>query len=55
MSAEHTKNLRRSAREKHEEGQARKRRDAGQEKGDQRRKKQQRKRRRPTGELESQS
>ena len=34
MTAEHDKNKRRSTREQHEEGQARKRKDAGREKGD---------------------
>jgi hypothetical protein len=47
MAEEHQKNARPSSREKHQEGQARKRQDAGREKGDQRRKGQQRKRRRP--------
>jgi hypothetical protein len=47
MSEEHQKNARPSSRERHEEGQTRKRRDAGREKGDVRRKRQQRKRRRP--------
>ena len=45
MSDDHRKNARPSNREKHEKGQARKRKDAGKEKGDLRRKKQQRKRR----------
>jgi hypothetical protein len=44
---EHEKNARPSSREAHEEGQARKQRDAGNEKGDKRRKRQQRKRPRP--------
>jgi hypothetical protein len=47
MSEEHKKNARPSSRGKHEIGQARKKKDAGKEKGDQRRKRQQRKRRRP--------
>jgi hypothetical protein len=47
MSEEYHKNARPSSREKHEQGQARKRKDAGREKGDTRRKRQQRKRARP--------
>ncbi len=47
MSEEHRKNARESNRQKHEEGQARKRRDKGGEKGDARRHRQQRKRQRP--------
>lgn len=50
MSEEHKKNARPSSREKHEQGQSRKRKDAGGEKGDKRRKKQQRKRPRPQDE-----
>jgi hypothetical protein len=46
MGEEHKKNARSSSREKHEQGQARKSKDAWGEKGDKRRKKQQRKRRR---------
>jgi hypothetical protein len=44
MTEEHKKNARPSSREKHEEGQARKRRDSGKEKGDVRRKRRNRKR-----------
>jgi len=47
MGEEHRKNARPSTRANHDEGQARKRKDAGREKGDKRRKVQQRKRRRP--------
>ncbi len=47
MSEEHQKNARPSSCEQHEKGQARKKKDAGKEKGDQRRKSQRRKRRRP--------
>jgi hypothetical protein len=47
MGEEHQKNARPSTRVDHEEGQARKQRDAGTEKGDKRRSKQQRKRPRP--------
>lgn len=47
MSEEHRKNVRPSTRAQHEEGQARKRKDAGREKGDRRRRRHQRKRRRP--------
>jgi hypothetical protein len=47
MSDEHTKGKRRSTREKHEEGQRRKKLDAGGEKGDKRRTRQPRKRTRP--------
>lgn len=50
MGEEHKKNARPSSRGKHEKGQARKQRDAGGEKGDQKRKKQQRKRPRPRDE-----
>lgn len=52
MTEEHRKNSRPSTREPHEEGQARKRKDAGREKGDEQRKKQQRKRARPQKEHE---
>jgi hypothetical protein len=44
---EHTKNKRRSTKDKHDEGQRKKIRSAGGEKGDKRRKRQQRKRKRP--------
>lgn len=47
MSEEHLTNARPSNREKHEEGQARKRKDAATEKGDKRRTRQHRKRSRP--------
>jgi len=47
MSEDHRKNARSSTREDHEEGQSRKRRDAGSEKGDEKRTRQQRKRSRP--------
>jgi len=48
MSDEHTKNARPSSREQHEEGQNRKKKDAGRgEKGDKRRKQARRKRSRP--------
>ncbi len=47
MGEEHQKNARPSSREKHEEGQTRKQKDAGGEKGDKRRTKQRRKRPRP--------
>ena len=48
---EHTRNARPSTQEKHEEGETRRRRDAGGEKGDKRRGKHfQRKRRRPQDE-----
>ena len=47
MGEEHQKNARPSTREDHDEGQARKERDAGKEKGDKKRQRQQRKRPRP--------
>lgn len=47
MSEKHQKNATPSNREKHQHGQARKKKDAGGEKGDKRRSKQQRKRPRP--------
>jgi hypothetical protein len=50
MAEEHQKNARPSTREKHEEGQTRKDRDAGKEKGDKRRKRQTRKRSTPQDE-----
>ena len=46
MPEEHSRNARPSSREKHQEGQARKRKDTGGEKGDKRRKRQERKRKR---------
>jgi hypothetical protein len=52
MTEEHHKNARPSSRGKHQKGQARKRKDAGGEKGDARRKRQQRRRRRPPDQRE---
>lgn len=52
IGVEHHKNARPSTRGKHEQGQARKRKDAGAEKKDTQHKKQQRKRRRPQREPE---
>jgi hypothetical protein len=47
MNSEHIKNKRRSTKDRHDEGQRKKIRGAGGEKGDRRRQRQQRKRRRP--------